>query len=124
VPVPPPQEIVRLLVEAHAAADERRVLALVDPALVAETGGGRQVLGGADDVLAYLRRQRAGDSRTEVVAHRYECDGDDVVVHGRLRVLGRGSLSDSPASWRVTVRDGRVARIVAAEAATALRFVA
>ena len=50
----------------------------------------------------------ADGRRTEVLAHRIEAHGDEVLAYGRLRVVDGGSLTDSPAQWRCTVRDGRV----------------
>jgi hypothetical protein len=45
----------------------------------------------------------------ELDAHRIVTeDAEHVRVDGRIRVFDGGSLSDSPAAWRFTVRNGRV----------------
>jgi ketosteroid isomerase-like protein len=94
VSVRSPIEVVRLLFESKASGDVRRVLQLIEP-----------------DVWATIGPR--GEARIEVDAHRLEEDGDeDVLVHGRIRVIDRGSLTDSPAAWRFTVRGGRVMAIV------------
>jgi len=116
--VPPlhPVEVVRLLFEARAAGNHRRVLALLDPEVELTAIVDGTTYHGLPAVRRYLRGGEDG-SHTEVQAHRFVSDGDDVVVSGRVRVVAAGSLSDSPATWRLTVRDGRVARIVPVGAA-------
>lgn len=44
-------------------------------------------------------------------AHRMESHGDDVVVHGWVRVRRNGGYAESQLSWTYTFRDGRVARL-------------
>lgn len=107
-----PATVVRMLFEARAAGDMRRVRALVDP----DVPEVRRLFGFA----------RAEGPRVEVDAHRVEvlCD-ERVAVHGRIRVIDGGSLSDSPAAWTFTVRHGRVTAITPlAPARPALRRVA
>ena len=84
---PPPDETVRLLFEARRAGDTRRVDALLHPD---------------------ARHAFSPGSRLEVHAHRIERDGDAVVVHGRVREVTDGAITDSPAAWRFEVRDGIV----------------
>ena len=117
MPGPPPAEVVRLLFEARQAGDLRRVCALLDPEIEAVTTAGTEYRG-LDAARAYF----TGDEghNTEVHAHRIEVDSHgDVIVSGRVRIHGRGSLADSPAAWRMTVRDGRVTKIVALTATVA-----
>ena len=104
---PAPTDVVSRLFEARAAGDVRRVRALLDP-----------------DV-AFVRRSTEG-MRVEVDAHRIVGeDPEHVLVYGRIRVIERGSLTDSPAAWRLTVRAGRVVDIAPLRsAAPQLRSVA
>jgi ketosteroid isomerase-like protein len=102
-----PADVVSRLFEARATGDVRRVRALLDP-----------------DV-AFVRRSTEG-TRVEVDAHRIVAEDDEHVrVYGRIRVIERGSLTDSPAAWRLTVRGGRVVDIAPLRsAAPRLRHVA
>jgi hypothetical protein len=85
-----PEDLVRQLFEARATGDVRRVMALTDPVV-------RSALAPVEGV------------RVELEAHRIEAeDAEHVHVEGRVRIINGGSLSDSPATWRVTVRGGRV----------------
>jgi len=95
--------------EAHSACDVRRVLSLTDPEIEAVTTTGIRYHGHAE-VLEYFHATEQG-ARIEVLAHHIEQDGDDVVAHGRIRVLEAGSVSDSPAAWRFRVRSGVVTSI-------------
>ena len=106
MPAPDPTETVRLLFEARVAGDHRRVYRLVHPEYVGTSPSGRTVRG-LDGVRAYLEAEERG-RRTEVMAHRIEACGDEVVAYGRLRIVDGGSLADSPAAWRFRVRDGAV----------------
>ena len=113
---PAPAEIVRLLFEARMAGDLRRLCALLDPEIDAVTYSGEHYHG-IDDVRSYLAAEGA---TTEVLAQRIEADGDgSVIARGRVRIHGKGSLADSPAAWRLTVRDGRVATIEALKTSAA-----
>ena len=88
-----PIEVVRLMLEAQANGNVRRVLKLVDPEVWATIGPG-------------------GAARVEVDAHRLEAEGEESVrVDGRIRVIDGGSLTDSPGAWRFTVGGGRVLAI-------------
>ena len=110
MPPPPAAEVVRLLFEARSAGDVRRICALLDPEIEATTTEGRRYHG-LDGVREYFAAQADG-ARTEVCAHRIEGSGNGTVIAwGRIRVVGRGSLADSPAAWRFEVRDGVVASI-------------
>ena len=83
----------------------------MDPDIEVEALGGHDVIRGAAGVLLHLRREAHDGPRTELDAHRFAVDGDKVLVWGRIRVIDHGSLSDSPAAWRFTVRDGRVTHV-------------
>ena len=115
-----PADVVRLIFEARAAGDVRRVVSLMDPNVRAAMGPSeRLVTHGADAVQRYLARESAAGIRVEVDAHLIEPEGDETVrVHGRIRVIERGSITDSPAAWRFTVRGGRVVEITPLAAAT------
>ena len=110
MPSPPPAEVVRLLFEARLSGNVRRVCALLDPDIEAVSSRGVRY-DGVEAVRAFL----TGDGRNvETLAQVIEPDSDDrVLVYGRRRRHGRGSMADSPAAWRMTVRAGRVASIVA-----------
>lgn len=108
-----PADVVRLLFEARAAGDDRQLVALMAPGITALTLGTGSVVKGVEGVRAFLRAEsRPGARRTEVQAHRIVGQGDDVLVYGRIRIFEGGALSDSPAAWRFTVRDGLIERIV------------
>jgi ketosteroid isomerase-like protein len=109
-----PDEVVRLLFEARAAGDVRQVLALVDPEVEAAMGpGDGDLIHGVVALGQYFAREAADGPRVEVDAHRLECDGaGGVRVYGRRRVIGHGTLADSPAAWHITVRDGRVTTLL------------
>lgn len=108
-----PTDVVRRIFEARATGDVRRVMALLDPDVVAEP---------AADLFA---QETATGRRLEAEAHRVEEVAAGVVhVHGRLRVITPGSLADSPAAWRFEVRRGRVSHIAPLPAEVRLRHVA
>jgi hypothetical protein len=95
VPASAPDDVVRRLFEARSAGDVRRVMTLLDPA-----------------ARPYFAPEPAAGLRVELDAHRFEVeDPEHVRVVGRIRVFDGGSLTDSPAAWRFTVRGGRVVRI-------------
>ena len=102
-----PAEVVRLMFEARAAGDVRRVRALMDPN------------------VSFARGSTEG-MRVEVDAHRIVAEDDEQVrVHGRIRIIEPSGLSDSPAAWRFTVRGGRIVAITPlSPAAPRLRRVA
>ena len=109
---PPPDETVRLLFEARAAGDRRRVIALMHPDIEATAVAGRQLYRGVADVLDYFERATARGGRAKLDAHEFVTVGDEVSVYGRIRIMDHGTLTDSPAAWRFTVQGGRVRRIV------------
>jgi len=115
-----------MLFEARAAGDVRRVLALLDPDIEAQTMADGDPVRGIAEVRRMFGRESAGGARVEVDAHRIEQVGEDVVhVHGRVRVIERGSLSDSPGAWCFTVRHERLLAIAPLPAESAvLRHVA
>jgi ketosteroid isomerase-like protein len=89
------------------------MVALLDPDVEAVTLADGRVLRGADAVRAYLGDEDHGRRpRTEVEAHEVEAHGDRVDVRGRIRVIGSGRVTDSPAAWTFTVRAGRVVQII------------
>lgn len=116
MPGPPPAEIVRLLFEAKAAGNLRSVCSLLDPDVDAVSSRGEHYHG-LDAIRAFL----TGHGRNvEVCAQKIEPEPDgSVLVRGRIRRHGPGTMADSPALWRMTVRQGRVATIVALPAAVA-----
>lgn len=102
---PDPVHVARALFEAFRSGDESQLLALthdgveVQPLVFEPTSGHR-------GVRAYLRRNLADSTTVEAHPHRFErLSDEDVLVTGRLRILGRG-LRDSPAYWVMTIRDG------------------
>ena len=111
----PPEDVVRLLFDAGASGDTRRFLSLLAPDFTAVTIADGERLDGLAAARAYMSHHgptSADGRRTEVQAHRLEMEGKDVIAHGRIRVFTHGSLSDSPAAWRVTVHDGLIHSIV------------
>ena len=84
----------------------------MDPDVEATAVAGRQLYRGVDDVLGYFERATARGGRAKLDAHEFVTVGDEVSVYGRIRIMDHGTLTDSPAAWRFTVRDGRVRRIV------------
>ena len=110
--VPPATELVRLLFEARASGDVRRVLSLLHPEVEDEALTAHGVLHGRDEVRAELEAECApGGVRVELAAHRVVADGERVLVLGRVRTIDHGRLADSPAAWALTVHDGLVATI-------------
>jgi ketosteroid isomerase-like protein len=107
-----PVDVVRRVFECRAAGDIRSLLALLDPDIRVQATADGAVVEGLPGVRALFGRESAAGPRVEVEAHRIESDGEDgVLVHGRIRVIGKGALSDSPGAWRFTVRGGRVSGI-------------
>ena len=116
MPGPSPAEVVRLLFEACSAADVKRVCALLDPDIDAVSTTGVHYRG----IEAARRYFAAEGADTQILGQRFEEESDgSVIARGRIRRYGRGSLADSPAAWRVTVRDGRVATVHALTGAVA-----
>jgi len=111
-----PTEVVRRLFEARRLGDVRSALALMHDDISALSVADGREYHGVEEVRAAFLEPGADGRRVEVDAHRLHAHGDDVVVHGRIRVVERGSLVDSPAAWRFPVREGRVSRIEPAPA--------
>jgi ketosteroid isomerase-like protein len=108
-----PAEVVRRLFAASAAERRDDVLALLHPDVeVTAVADGSRYRGHAD-VRAYFGGQEQGPTRTEVALQRVEAVGDgEVIARGRIRIHDhRNGLSDSPAAWRIVVRDGLVVRV-------------
>jgi ketosteroid isomerase-like protein len=125
VSVTSPTEVIRLIFEARAQGDDRRVAALMDPDIEVQALPGGVVLHGVAEVRDAFLRGTAGTRRVEVEAHGIESVGDGVVhVRGRVRIIDGQSLADSPAAWLMTVRRGRVAGIAPLAAEPRLRHVA
>ena len=118
-----PVEVVRLIFEARATGDVRRVLALMDPDVRATMGPSEDVVTrGVQAVQADHARELAEGTRVEVDAHRVEpIDDEHVDVLGRIRVIEQAGMTDSPAAWRFTVRGGRVVEIAPLEATRTAR---
>ena len=109
-------EIVRKSFDAIGRGDLDALLELYDSDIAFEplTGtrvesggyrghqGGRQYFEEADEVWDEVRP----------VAGEIKTNGDDVVVFGHCAVRGKASEieTDSPCSWVITVRDGRITR--------------
>ena len=73
---------------------------------------GAQPLHGTEAMRSYVERLSGDGVRIEPALHTCEALADDtVLVGGRLRVVSRASLSDSPLFWLYRVRDGRIVRI-------------
>lgn len=119
-----PDETIRLLFEARGTSDLVRIMGLLDPKVTWLGRDGEAPLIGSTAVQLHLQRELAEGIRVEAEAHRIVVDGDRVHVAGRRRVFERGALSDSPATWTFTVRDGLVTRIEPLAAATPLERVA
>lgn len=115
-----------MLFEARAAGDVRRVLALLDPDIEAQAMADGDAVRGIAEVRRMFGRESATGARVEVDAHRIEqVSEDEVHVHGRIRVIDRGSLADSPGAWCFTVKHGRLMAIAPLVAESpALRHVA
>ena len=122
VSVPSPEQIVRQVFEARADGDVRRLAALMDPDVVARWAPGHEVARGVVAARQLLGREVVGDRRLQIDAHRITAEADDtVLVAGRIRILARDGLSDSPALWRFHVRRGRVAHVAPVGAERRLR---
>jgi ketosteroid isomerase-like protein len=89
--------------------DELVALFASDMEGAAFAGGTRSCSG--DDVNDHIERHLRGNGRSEVTCSRIAEHGDRVLVEGRLRVLTRRGLSDSPAVWVFRVREGRIAEV-------------
>jgi ketosteroid isomerase-like protein len=108
----PPEEIVGLLLKAHAAGDRDLVLRLLAPEVEVRATPDGPAVAGIEAVRAWLDRQAAGQTRrVELAAHEIVADGDRVLVQGRIRTIDRGRMADSPGAWAFTVRDGLVRRM-------------
>jgi ketosteroid isomerase-like protein len=67
---------------------------------------------GQAEIRAYLERLTHDGVRMEPAVHTYEQLGDDaVLVGGRMRVVAKAALSDSPLYWVCRLRDAKVVRI-------------
>jgi ketosteroid isomerase-like protein len=68
---------------------------------------------GAGAIRGHLEALDREGVRIEPTLHSCEAAGDNVVVCGRMRIVSRATLSDSPLFWVYRVREGRVIRIEA-----------
>lgn len=66
---------------------------------------------GANAIRAYVERLIEAGVDLEPAMHTCEQVGEDVLVAGRMRVVSRAALSDSPHFWLCRLRGGRVVRI-------------
>jgi ketosteroid isomerase-like protein len=85
----------RLLSRAHADIEFR-------PYLAAD-----RVLRGADEVRAFFREQLDAGTRLTLRPSSFKEDGEEVVVHGSLRVVRpTGGFSESQLRWTYRFRNG------------------
>lgn len=69
-------------------------------------------LRGADAMRGYLERLSGEGVRIEPALHTCEELAEDtVLVGGRMRIVSRASLSDSPLFWLYRIRGKRIVRI-------------
>jgi ketosteroid isomerase-like protein len=69
---------------------------------------------GPAEMRAYIERLTRDGVRFEPTLHTCEpVDDDTVLVGGRMRIVSRASLTDSPLFWVYRTRDERVVRIEA-----------
>ena len=108
-----PAEVVRRLFAARAAERRDEVLSLLHPDVEMTSAADGSRYRGHAGARAYFGGQERGPTRTEVALQRVEPVGaDEVIARGRIRVHHhRNGLSDSPAAWRIVVRDGLVVRV-------------
>ncbi len=71
-----------------------------------------RLLRGSDEVRDYLDRLRREGTRFEPALHTFEAlDEETVLVGGRMRVVSRAALSDSPLFWLYRTDGERVVRV-------------
>jgi len=88
----------RLLSVAHVDIEFRSYLAA------------DRVLRGAGEVRAFFREQLAAGTRLTLRPSSFVEDGDEIVVHGSLRVVRpTGGFSESQLRWTYRFRDGLLA---------------
>jgi len=69
-----------------------------------------RVLRGHDEIRGYYGEAIASGTDMKLNPTSFHEDGDDVVVHGSIRVARpTGGFSESQISWTYTFRDGRLA---------------
>jgi ketosteroid isomerase-like protein len=105
-----PEDVVRLMFDARQQGEDELLLALMDPDVVASTRDGGTYRG-REAVRDFLSAERSGGTRVEVTLGHLSVSGEDVHVEGRIRRVQHGRLTDQPASWDFSVRDGLVRRI-------------
>jgi ketosteroid isomerase-like protein len=64
-----------------------------------------------DEIRGYVQRELSGERRVEVTCTRLVEAGDRVLVEGRMRLLTRSGLADSPAVWVFRVADGLITEV-------------
>jgi ketosteroid isomerase-like protein len=64
-----------------------------------------------DEIRGYVQRELSGERRVEVTCTRLVEAGDRVLVEGRMRLLSRTGLADSPAVWVFRVSDGLITEV-------------
>jgi uncharacterized protein len=109
-------EIVRRSFDAIGRGDVEALLDLYDPEIEfepltgtrVETGGYR----GHQGVRQYFEEATEVWDEVRPVAGEITTIADDVVVFGHCSIRGKASEleTDSPCSWVITVRDGRITR--------------
>ena len=109
-------EIVRKSFDAIGRGDIDSLLDLYDPDIEfapltgtrVETGGYR----GHQGVRRYFEEADEVWDEVRPVAGQITATGDEVVVFGHCSIRGKASEieTDSPCSWVITVRDGKITR--------------
>lgn len=93
-----------------AGAEALLEIAAPDVVIAPFTAGGR-VIHGEDEYRAHIAANAADDrTRFEARAHRFEEEGDTVVVAGGIRVFEAGGFSETTVRWEYEFREGLLVR--------------
>ena len=109
-------EIVRRSFDAIGRGDLDSLLRLYDPEIEFQPLTGTQVESGGysghEGVRSYFAEAAEVWDEVRPVAGQVTTNGDEVVVFGHCAIRGRASEieTESPCSWVVTVRDGKITR--------------
>ena len=109
-------EIVRKSFDAIGRGDLDALLALYDPDIEFEPLTGTRVetggYSGHQGVRQYFEEADEVWDEVRPVAGEIRTIGDEVLVFGHCSIRGKASEieTDSPCSWVVTVRDGKITR--------------
>jgi ketosteroid isomerase-like protein len=110
-PAAAPSEVVERLFRLSREGRLEELADLFDTDMDGMSLPGGERFRSREDVRGYLERQLSGERRAEVTCSRIVEHGDQVLVEGRLRLLTRRGLSDSPAVWVFRVREGLIAEV-------------